>query len=51
MFEVNAKIIKGIGKKSGKEYVRVEIPITPDYTKVVFLDDVERALFKVTYEK
>lgn len=51
MIKVETTITKGIGKKSGKEYVRIEIPITEDYTKIVFLDDVEKALFKVTYEK
>lgn len=41
---------KGVSKKSGKEYIALEIEITPDYKKVVFLDPAEIALVKTTYE-
>lgn len=51
MMETNAKIVKGVGKKSGKEYIKIEIPITDDYVKVVFLDRVEKALYKATYKE
>lgn len=47
--KIECEIIQGIGKKSGKPYVRVEIPITDTYSKVVFLEPVEQALFEVTY--
>ena len=45
---MKAELKKGIGKKSGKEYYAIEIEITPDYTKRVFLDPVEVALLKAT---
>lgn len=48
--QVVSTIKKGVGKKSGKPYVSVEIPISESYSKVVFLEEVERALFEVTYE-
>lgn len=32
--------------KSGKEYTIVNIPITEKYSKKVFLDDCEQALFE-----
>lgn len=32
--------------KSGKEYIVVSIPITDKYSKKVFLDDCEKALFE-----
>lgn len=47
---IEAEIKKGVGKKSGKEYVVVEIQLTPDYKKLVFLDLAETALVKTTYE-
>lgn len=47
---MEAKIKKGVSKKSGKEYIALEIEITPDYKKVVFLDPAEIALVKTTYE-
>ena len=46
---MKCEIKKGIGKKSGKEYIAIEIEITPDYKKVVFLDSAEVALVKMTY--
>lgn len=46
---MKCEIKKGVGKKSGKEYIAIEIEITPDYKKVVFLDSAEVALVKMTY--
>lgn len=46
---MKCEIKKGVGKKSGKEYISLEIEITPDYKKVVFLDPAEVALVKTTY--
>lgn len=47
---MKTEIKKGVSKKSGKEYISLEIEITPDYKKVVFLDPAEIALVKTTYE-
>lgn len=47
---MKCEIKKGVGKKSGKEYFAIEIEITPDYKKVVFLDSAEVALVKMTYD-
>lgn len=47
---ITAELKKGVGKKSGKEYYSIEIQITPEYKKVVFLDPCEIALVKMTYE-
>lgn len=47
---MKCEIKKGVGKNSGKEYIAIEIEITPDYKKVVFLDPAETALVKATYE-
>ena len=47
---IKAELKKGVGKKSGKEYIAIEIEITPDYKKVVFLDPAEVCLVKATYE-
>lgn len=47
---MKCEIKKGVGKSSGKEYIAIEIEITPDYKKVVFLDPAETALVKMTYE-
>lgn len=46
---INAEIKKGVSKKTGKEYMCIEIEITPEYKKVVFLDPAEQALVKCTY--
>ncbi len=46
---MKCEIKQGVGKKSGKEYTAIEIEITPDYKKVVFLDPAEIALVKMTY--
>lgn len=50
MKEITATIKKGVSQKTGKEYVLIEIPITDDYKKVVFLDKPEQALIKLTYD-
>lgn len=47
---MKTEIKKGVSKKSGKEYIALEIEITPCYKKVVFLDPAEIALVKTTYE-
>ena len=47
---MTAEIKEGVGKKSNKPYMALEIQITPDYKKVVFLDTAEQALIKATYE-
>ena len=47
---INAELKKGVSKNNGKEYYVVEIEITPEYKKVVFLDRCETALVKMTYE-
>lgn len=47
---MKTEIKKGVSKKSGKEYIALEIEITPDYKKVVFLDPAEIALVKTTYQ-
>lgn len=47
---LKTEIKKGTSKKSGKEYIALEIEITPDYKKVVFFDKAEQALIKSTYE-
>lgn len=44
---VQAKIVRGIGKKSGKPFVRVEIPIVPNYSKTVFLEKLEQEVFEM----
>lgn len=46
---MKCEIKKGVGKKSGREYIAIEIEITPDYKKVVFLDPAEVELVKITY--
>lgn len=46
---MNVEIKKGVSKKTGKDYILLEIEITPEYKKVVFLDPAECALVKATY--
>lgn len=48
--EIKSTIKKGTSKKTGKEYICIEIQITDDYKKVVFLDPAETALVKYTYD-
>lgn len=51
MYKVTGEIKVGQSKKTGKDYVMVEIPLTDNYKKVVFLDPAEQALVKITYNK
>lgn len=46
---MKVEIVKGSSKNSGKEYIRLDIHLTDDYTKVVFLDSAETALIKATH--
>lgn len=48
--EVKCTMTSGVSQKNGREYVRVEIWVTPEYKKVVFLDNAEMALYKATYK-
>ena len=50
MAKVNAELVKGVGKKSGKPYVAIDIELSPNYKKRVFLDSAETALAEVTYD-
>lgn len=47
---IKAEIKKGVSKKTKNEYIAIELEITPEYKKVVFLDRAEIALIKATYE-
>ena len=47
---MKCSVQKKQSKKTGKEYWCLEIQITDDYTKVVFLDEAETALIKATYK-
>ena len=47
---IKSELKKGVSKNNGKEYYCIEIEITPDYKKVVFLDPAEVALVKIAYE-
>lgn len=49
--EISAIIKKGVSKNKNKPYVMVQIPLAPNYTKVVFLDPAEQALVNVTYNQ
>lgn len=40
------KLVKGLSKKSGKEYYAIELKVCDDYTKIVFLSREEVALIK-----
>lgn len=42
----NGEIRTGVSRKTGKEYMLLEIELAPNYRKVVFLDDAEVALIK-----
>lgn len=48
---INCKLIIDKSKKSGKYYARLDIELTPDYKKTVFLDFSEQALVKLAYNK
>lgn len=42
---MNSKLVKKVSK-TGNEYYCIEIQLTPDYVKTVFLDRAELALLK-----
>lgn len=46
---INCKLIIAKSIKSGKDYARLDIELTPDYKKTVFLDFSEQALVKLAY--
>lgn len=46
---LDCRLVVGKSKKSGNDYARVDIMVTPNYKKTVFLDFAEQALVKVTY--
>lgn len=43
---MNVRFVKGLSKKSGKEYYAIEVKVCDDYAKVVFLSREEVALIK-----
>lgn len=45
---MKAELRKGVSQKTGKEYFVIEIELSKDYKKVVFLDNAEVALIKAT---
>lgn len=45
---MKAELREGVSTKTGKPYILIEVEITPDYKKVVFLDSAEVALVKAT---
>ena len=47
--ELKSKLVVGVSKKTGNQYARVDIQLTPNYKKTVFLDFPEQALVEVTY--
>lgn len=48
---LNCKLVIDKSKKTGNDYARVDIQLTPDYKKTVFLDFPEQALVKLTYKQ
>ena len=48
---INCKLIIANSKKTGNDYARVDIQLTPDYKKTVFLDFSEKALVKLAYNQ
>lgn len=48
--KVQGEVKEGISK-NGKKYVYIEIILTPNYTKKVFLDSAELELLKLTLNK
>ncbi len=42
--DIPAKLVKKVSKKSGSEYVCVELTLAPNYKKTIFLDAAELAL-------
>lgn len=46
---ISAEYVKGVSKKTGKEYGALDIKITDKYTKRVFLNDSEKALIEILH--
>lgn len=46
-WETKAIIEKGISKKNGSEYYKVNIALTPTYTHSVFLQNAEKEIFRL----
>lgn len=46
---MKCEVKQGFSKKSGNEYIALEIEIVQGYKKLVFLDPAEVALVKMTY--
>ncbi len=46
--QVKAEIVRKVSK-AGKEYIVVEIQLTSDYKKEVFLEKSEQSLIKLAY--
>lgn len=46
--DLKATLVEGIGKKSGKPYLAVEIELTDTFKKMVFLEPAELELLKLT---
>lgn len=44
--DVKATLVTRVSSKSGKEYTCLEIQLTPNYTKQVFLEKAELELLK-----
>lgn len=44
---VSGKLVEKVSEKTGKSYVCIEIQLTPNYKKTVFLDKAEVELIKV----
>lgn len=44
---MEAKVVRGISKKTGKEYYAIDVNITPTYAKRVFLTTAEVELIKL----
>ena len=48
---INAQLKEAISEKSGKPYTYIEIQLTANYFKKVFLDPSEIELIKLAYTK
>ena len=48
--EIKSNLVVGISKKTGNEYVRVDIQLTPTYKTSVFLKPAECELVKIYYQ-
>lgn len=50
MNEIKITFKKVVSKKTGKEYIIVEIPISINYKKTVFLKDFEKDLIELQFK-